>query len=118
VSEEVFRPQESLGPLPDPDHRCSQDAYVRSSTVTPHCTQAEPRGLPSPPPHKKGPLHLKITFQSPFCSKVKEQHSMGLGSRCRKAGKAGQGADAGDGRRVGDGGPVRGTARSAGKGCS
>lgn len=85
VSEKISTPEEFLAPLPALDHHCSQGSYVRSSTATqPRCAQGKPGGLSSPPPHKKMPLHLKITFQSPFSSSVVREHpSMGLADGCR-----------------------------------
>lgn len=98
--EKIFKPEESLAPLPGLDHHCSQGSYMRSSTATQTmlCTR-KLRGLPSPPPHKKMSLYLKITFQSPFCSSVVREHSsMGLGDGCRR-----QNAGAGDRWQVGQG---------------
>lgn len=112
VSEKIFRPEESLALLPGLDHGCSQGSYVRFSTATlPRCAQGKPRGLPSPPPREKMPLHLKITVQSPFCSSVVREHpSMGLGDGCRR-----QDAAAGHRWRVGGQGTGVGRSQECGE---
>lgn len=67
-------------------------------------------GFPLPPPHKKMPLHLKITVQSPFCSSVVREHpSMGLGDGCRRQ-------DAAAGHRWRVGGQGTGVGRSQERG--